>query len=210
MFYNKTQNKKHTNFIMQAVLMMLSSVSLISTISLSIFYSHKSYANNFTQTIKNNIISSNYYSNNNIDIAFSPNKNALKLIIDTINKAQNNICMASYSFTSKPIANALLNAKLRGVKIKIVADYKSNKNSTTIIHYLAQNGIEARLNQHYAIMHNKFMIIDNNTVETGSFNYSVAASSRNAENIIVIHNNQDIASQYLNQCLFLFNESDPI
>ncbi|AKZ66177.1 phospholipase D-like domain-containing protein [Candidatus Palibaumannia cicadellinicola] len=45
-------------------------------------------------------------------------------------------------------------------------------------------------------MHNKFMIIDNNIIQTGSFNYTKNAEKYNAENIIIIYNRPDIANIY--------------
>ena len=63
---------------------------------------------------------------NNIDVAFSPKQGSLDLVLKTINSAQKTICMATYSFTSKPVALALLDAKRRGVLINIVSDFEAN------------------------------------------------------------------------------------
>lgn len=38
------------------------------------------------------------------------------------------------------------------------------------------------------IAHNKIMIFDGNTVETGSFNFTNAAQAQNAENMLIIDN----------------------
>lgn len=146
----------------------------------------------------------------NIDVGFSPNQNSLNLVLKTIDAAKKNICMATYSFTSKPVVAALLKAKARGVDIKIVSDEKSNSKKYTAVHYLANHGFNIRLNSNYAIMHNKFIVVDNQTVETGSFNYSEAAVKKNAENVIVIWNNLSVASKYTTECNRLFNEATPI
>jgi len=131
----------------------------------------------------------------------------LNLVVKAINSAQNSICMATYSFTSKPIANALIDAKNRGVKIKVVSDYKANSGKKyTAVKFLQRAGVDVRLNSNYAIMHNKFIVVDDNTVETGSFNYSDAAVNKNAENVIVIWNNKPLATKYSNECDRLYNE----
>jgi phosphatidylserine/phosphatidylglycerophosphate/cardiolipin synthase-like enzyme len=46
------------------------------------------------------------------------------------------------------------------------------------------------------IAHNKVMIFDGQTVETGSFNFTDAAQYHNAENMLIIHN-QALAQKYL-------------
>lgn len=141
-----------------------------------------------------------------IEVGFSPQQGSLELIVNTINSAKQNICMATYSFTSKPVVEALMTAKQRGVNIKIVSDEKTNSKKYTAVHYLANHGFNIRLNGNYAIMHNKFIVVDNKTVETGSFNYSAAAVYKNAENVIVIWNNTNVAKAYNNECNRLFNE----
>ncbi len=143
----------------------------------------------------------------NIEVAFSPKHGGQDLIIKTINSAHKSICMATYSFTSKPIANAILQAKSRGVAIKIVSDYGANGKHYTAAKYLANNGVDVRLNHNYAIMHNKFIIVDRQTVETGSYNYSAAAENKNAENVMVIWNNPEVANKYQAECEQLFNEA---
>lgn len=54
-----------------------------------------------------------------------------------------------------------------------------------------------RINAKYAIMHNKYMIIDGQVLQTGSFNYSYAAEYKNAENVIVVLQNSKIINQYM-------------
>lgn len=147
---------------------------------------------------------------NDIDIGFSPNQGSLNLILKTINSAKQNICMATYSFTSSPIVKALIAAKQRGVSIKIVSDEQANSKKYTAVRYLANHDFNIRLNGNYAIMHNKFIVVDNKTIETGSFNYSEAAVYKNAENVIVIWNNKDVAIVYSNECNRLFNEATPL
>jgi phosphatidylserine/phosphatidylglycerophosphate/cardiolipin synthase-like enzyme len=142
-----------------------------------------------------------------IEVAFSPEHTSLPLVLKTINSAKSSICAAAYSFTSKPISEALYNAAKRGVNVQIVADAKSNKGRYTATTFLANHGIDVRLNSSYAIMHNKFIVVDDKTVETGSFNYSSAAVKSNAENVIVIWNNPQVANRYKAECNRLLNEA---
>ncbi|HDS6501770.1 TPA: phospholipase D family protein [Enterobacter asburiae] len=139
---------------------------------------------------------------------FSASQNALQLVLGTINSARRNIDAAAYSFTSK--AAALVAAKKRGVAVRVVADEKSNTGKYTAVTFLANQGVPVRLNGRYAIMHNKFMVVDGNTVQTGSFNYTTSAVSRNAENILLIKEVPDLAATYQEEFNRLWNESENI
>ena len=145
----------------------------------------------------------------NIDIGFTPNGNSLELVLKAIDSSTKTICMATYSFTSKPVALALLNAKKRGVDIQIVSDEKSNRSKYSAAKFLSNQGVNVRLNGNYPIMHNKFIVIDNKTLETGTFNYSNAGANKNAENVIVIWNDPAVASKYASECKRLYNEATP-
>lgn len=76
------------------------------------------------------------------------------------------------------------------------------------IPYLAKYGVPVRINSKYGIMHNKFLIIDGSTVETGSFNFTKAAEIKNAENLLVIRNAPTIAAKYAKQWQRLWDEGE--
>jgi phosphatidylserine/phosphatidylglycerophosphate/cardiolipin synthase-like enzyme len=115
--------------------------------------------------------------------------------------------LATYSFTSKPISTALLDAQRRGVDVRVVADAKGNSGSDyTAVTFLANHGVSVRLNSRYAILHHKFMVIDGLHVQTGSFNYSAAAANKNAENVIMLWNVQSLADRYTEEWKRLWAE----
>lgn len=133
-----------------------------------------------------------------IDVAFSPEKGAEALILKTIRSAQKSIHLAAYSFTNPDIARELINAKRRGVDVKLVVDAKSNKArpGKNAMNLMANANIPIRAISTYKIHHDKYIIVDEKTVETGSFNYSRAAADGNSENVIVIYDNPSVAKQY--------------
>jgi phosphatidylserine/phosphatidylglycerophosphate/cardiolipin synthase-like enzyme len=111
--------------------------------------------------------------------------------------------MLAYSFTSAPVVQALLNAKKRGVDIKLVVDQKSNvseghsEKSRSALSSLSTAGIDVRTIGVYAIHHDKVIVSDGRNVELGSFNYSAAAANRNSENVLVNWGNPALAKVYL-------------
>ena len=104
-----------------------------------------------------------------------------------------------YSFTSPEVVSALVRAKRRGVDVKIVLDEKGNRSkaSQAAMNIVVNAGIPLRTNGRYAIMHDKVIIVDNHTVEAGSFNYTRSAASRNSENVLVINEVPEVAQTYL-------------
>ncbi|MCL1825379.1 MAG: phospholipase D family protein [Betaproteobacteria bacterium] len=140
------------------------------------------------------------------DVGFSPRRGALEVVTKGIKSAKESILVASYSFTSKPIATALLAAHKRGIKVRVVTDAKGDSSKYTAARFLANRGVPVRFNDRYAIHHNKFMVIDGRHVETGSFNFSAAAADKNAENVLLLWNVKPLAEQYTAEWQRLWNE----
>lgn len=143
-------------------------------------------------------------SNSHIEVAFSPEINAAEdLVVKTIDAAQTEIRLMAYSFSSPNVTNALVRAYRRGVEVKMVVDYRNNVSedingrSRHALNTLRTAGIEVRTVGAWATQHSKLMVIDQKTVQTGSFNYTKAAATKNSENVIVIHDNPAIATAFL-------------
>lgn len=134
-----------------------------------------------------------------IDVGFSPEGSAEKLIIKAIDTAKKDIRVAAYSFTSPQIIKSLINAKRRGVDIKIVVDEKGNKSKSSIaaMNLAVNAGIPLRTISAYKIHHDKYIVVDSRHIQTGSFNYSQAANKSNSENVILLWNNPAVANKYL-------------
>ncbi len=144
-----------------------------------------------------------------VEIGFSPDGGAEALVIRAIGSAQQEILVAAYSFTSKPIAQALLTAYKRGVQIRAVLDKSQRSERYSAATFLANQGISVRIDQKHAIQHNKYLVIDGHSVELGSFNYSRAAAERNAENVMVIWNQPEVARRYRSDWERLWDKAVP-
>lgn len=150
-----------------------------------------------------------------VEVAFSPDEGSERLVLKVIGSAHHDIRMLSYSFTSAPVARALLEAKKRGVDIKIVADQKNNTSedrsgkSRAALSLLTEAGADVRLISVYPIHHDKVLIVDGETVELGSFNYSDAAAHRNSENVLVNWKNPQLAKVYLEHFARNYRQATP-
>lgn len=119
-------------------------------------------------------------------VCFTPGGHCTDVIVDVINHAGTSIDVQAYSFTSRPIIEALLAAAKRGVFIDVLLD-KSNVHQTySAMQVLEINHIPFLIDSKPSIAHNKVMVIDHNTVITGSFNFTKNAQARNAENALII------------------------
>ena len=141
-----------------------------------------------------------------VNIGFSKNQGSGEIVLNAINQATKSIRLAAYGFNHPQIINALISAKQRGVDIKIVLD-KSDETSKIGSAAVKSAGIPVRIDSHYAIMHNKFMILDEQSVETGSFNYTNNAQVHNAENVIFLMNQPAVAQKYTEFWQKLWDES---
>lgn len=132
----------------------------------------------------------------NTQIYFSPNGGCTEAIVKEIDRAKSDIFVQAYSFTSAPIAKALLNAHKRSVKVEAILDKSQKTAKYSSATFLYNAGVPTFIDARHAIAHNKIMIIDRETVITGSFNFTKAAENSNAENLLVIKN-KEIAKAYL-------------
>lgn len=131
-----------------------------------------------------------------IEVAFSPRGGATELVVKAISSAKKSILVAAYSFTSRPIAQALVAAHRRGIQVFVMVDKSQKTERYSSATFLANMGIPTRVDSQHKIMHDKFMVVDGEHVETGSFNYTASAERANAENVIVIWNNPSLANIY--------------
>lgn len=144
-----------------------------------------------------------------IEVAFSPHRGATDAVVRLIDGAKSSIRVAAYSFTSRPIAKALVNARRRGVDVRAVLDGSNTTDRYSSATFLANADIPTRVNRRYAVMHDKFMVIDGTEVETGSLNYTRSAEEHNAENVLILHGHPEIAGKYQARWLELWDESEP-
>ena len=136
-----------------------------------------------------------------IEVAFSPEAGAEALVLKIIGSASQTIRLAGYSFTSPAIVRSLIDAKRRGVDVKLLLDDKGNRGQASVaaMNLIMGAGIPLRVVSAYAIHHDKYIVVDSKHTETGSFNYSQAAAKSNSENVVVVWDNRAVAERYLSQ-----------
>ncbi len=120
------------------------------------------------------------------ELYFSPKGGCTEAVVKALDGAKTTVLVQAYSFTSAPIAKALVDAARRGVKVDVLLDKSQRTEKYSSADFVAHEGIPTRIDAAHAIAHNKVMVIDGTTVLTGSFNFTKAAEEHNAENLLVI------------------------
>jgi phosphatidylserine/phosphatidylglycerophosphate/cardiolipin synthase-like enzyme len=107
--------------------------------------------------------------------------------VEALSRARETVLVQAYTFTSAPIAKALVEAHKRGVRVEAILDKNQRGQQYSSADFVAHAGIPTLIDAVHAIAHSKVMVIDGQVVITGSFNFTTAAERSNAENLLVIH-----------------------
>jgi phosphatidylserine/phosphatidylglycerophosphate/cardiolipin synthase-like enzyme len=131
-----------------------------------------------------------------LEVYFSPDDGTAAHLIQLIQSAQKSIYFLAYSFTSDDLAQAVRQRAAQGITVAGVmeaAQVESNQGGE--YGRFRKAGLDVRLDGNSHNMHHKILIIDDQIVVTGSYNFSSSAETTNDENTLVIHNPQ-IAALY--------------
>jgi len=130
-----------------------------------------------------------------IEVYFSPEGGCTQAVVHELEAARQSVRVQAYSFTSAPIAKALVDAHRRGVSVQVILDKGQRTEKYSSATFLINAGVETAIDAAHAIAHNKVMVIDGSTVISGSFNFTTAAEEHNAENLLVIRD-RSLAEKY--------------
>jgi phosphatidylserine/phosphatidylglycerophosphate/cardiolipin synthase-like enzyme len=142
-------------------------------------------------------------------VYFSPSGGCTEAIVNEIGKARSDILVQAYSFTSAPIAKALVYAFRQGIKVEVILDKSQRTERYTSATFLTNAGIPTLIDSRHAIAHNKVIIIDRETLITGSFNFTKAAEEKNAENLLIFKSKK-LAGLYVKNWIEHKNHSEEL
>jgi phosphatidylserine/phosphatidylglycerophosphate/cardiolipin synthase-like enzyme len=147
---------------------------------------------------------------NNSRILFSFNTDLIKEVIKEIDKSKKEIYLIHFWFSWKPIADALITASNRGVKVNLLVDERSlfdkmednkKKFDYSAVEYINKSTNKLYINfgslSYNSLLHHKLILIDNNII-TGSLNLYGASIKKNKEYIVIIKNNNFLKYEIIN------------
>jgi len=131
-----------------------------------------------------------------LDYYFSPKDKSNALIVEAINQARTQVRFMAFSYTDDAIGQAMIAAHARGLSVAGVMERQNAKGIGSEFAILEDGGVDILSDGNCYIMHHKTMIIDDNVVITGSYNFTKSAEQSNDENLLIIRSPQ-LAAQYL-------------
>jgi phosphatidylserine/phosphatidylglycerophosphate/cardiolipin synthase-like enzyme len=132
-----------------------------------------------------------------VQVYFSPKGGCTDAILRSIVKAKSEILIQAYTIGSPILTEALVDAHRRGVLVQLIVDKSELSEGLTPQAIMANVGIPVYLDGIHAIANNRVVIIDQEVVMTGSFNFNKASEELNAENLLIIQS-KELATLYRN------------
>lgn len=147
-----------------------------------------------------------------LETCFSPEEKCDEKLIAFFATATRSIDLTLYNLTHRGIAKAIEDARARGVVVRAVVDQGQAVFQNSQIQRLNDQGFALRFAtkiSSYSLLHDKFSIVDGRMIETGSFNYTIAATRNNHENQLYISAAQ-VVSRYQAEFEKMYAEGTPI
>jgi phosphatidylserine/phosphatidylglycerophosphate/cardiolipin synthase-like enzyme len=135
----------------------------------------------------------------------SKKENPAAGLIGAINRSTKSFYGAFYEISEPRIVRALINAKKRGVEVRLVTETNTARKRKNVQSEWRDAGIEIVYDTGKGLMHNKFAIIDASYVWTGSYNPTVNDTEKNNNNAILIRS-VPLAGIYRGKFMRMFQE----
>jgi mitochondrial cardiolipin hydrolase len=118
---------------------------------------------------------------------FFPSKENEDKLVKYFKMADNYCWVCIYTITNDRLARVLYTLKDAGVDVRIITDDETAHNEGSDVFKLANAGIPVRIDSDIqARMHHKFIVIDDDLLLNGSFNFTSTAVTKNFENVVAI------------------------
>ena len=142
-------------------------------------------------------------------VYFSPGGNVQDRIIERVEASVDSIDVMCFEFTSRKLSKSLLDARDRGVRVRVLLDRSKTLEKNSMYKSLRNGRIDVKRISapRDGIMHNKVAIFDSNAVLTGSYNWTSGAEHYNYENAVFIDDAQ-LIFQYKNEFNDLWEKAE--
>lgn len=129
-----------------------------------------------------------------VEVCFVPSETSCTaVVVREIAAAKISVKVQAYNFSSLAIEQALVDAHERGIDVQVILDRSNEHAKYSGLGLMEKAHVPTWIDAKEAIAHNKVVVCDHAVVITGSFNFSVGAQKRNAENLIVLHDAELVA-----------------
>jgi phosphatidylserine/phosphatidylglycerophosphate/cardiolipin synthase-like enzyme len=122
-----------------------------------------------------------------VAVRFSPHGGAEGAIVATLRRARTRVHAAVYGLTSPRIEAALKDLAGAGVRVVLKTDrsQSTGKEQFALLARLHAAGVTIDISRSRRLLHDKFAVVDDRWVISGSFNWTTSAELRNRENLLI-------------------------
>jgi phosphatidylserine/phosphatidylglycerophosphate/cardiolipin synthase-like enzyme len=131
-----------------------------------------------------------------MEVYFSPEDGALSGLMETLQKAEQQVLVMAFTLTTDEITEQLIQQADEGLDVRVIMEASQVRNTGNDFERLLESNVDARTDGNPYNMHHKVMILDGEIVIAGSYNFTRSAEERNDENLVIIRD-EDLASSYL-------------
>jgi phosphatidylserine/phosphatidylglycerophosphate/cardiolipin synthase-like enzyme len=130
-----------------------------------------------------------------VDVCYTPGGNCSNAIIAEIGGARSEVLVQASALTSKPVMDALVQARESGAYVAVILDHAHPMAENSAFYLSSLRGLPTFIDAQHAVAGNNVVIIDKGTVITGSMVFTADDDAKNAENVVVIRS-VDVAGSY--------------
>jgi phosphatidylserine/phosphatidylglycerophosphate/cardiolipin synthase-like enzyme len=143
-----------------------------------------------------------------VEVLFSPDDGVARRLVRLIGEADESIDVLAFAFTSDALADAMLERREQGVRLRGVMERDQADAAGAEYFHVLGAGAEFRLDNSYGNMHHKVILIDGDTVVTGSYNFTRSAEMANDEALLILRS-PALAAVYAEEFERLYAEASP-
>lgn len=142
-------------------------------------------------------------------VYFSPGPDCRVAIEQAMETALDELLICVFTISDDRLSDAIQRAHRSGLTVRVLSDNDKMDDRGNDVERLAASGIDVRVDRSPEHMHHKFMVVDGQTVLTGSYNWTHSAETRNEENLVVL-DDPVLAGRFTEEFERLWNLSTPV
>ena len=140
---------------------------------------------------------------------FSPGPDCRVAIEQAMETALYELLICVFTISDDRLSDAIQRAHRNGLTVRVLSDNDKMDDRGNDIERMAASGVNVRIDRSPEHMHHKFMVVDGQTVLTGSYNWTRSAETRNEENLVVL-DDPILAGQFSDEFERLWSISEPV
>ncbi len=142
-----------------------------------------------------------------VETYFESEGNVRERIIELVDDAETSVYFMAFAFTDDDIAQAMVQQHRAGLEVRGVIEARNVNGTGSDVESMRQAGVHVLSDGNPYVMHHKVIIIDEEIVVTGSYNFSASAAKSNDENVLVVHSSE-IAAQYMSEFRRVYQKAE--